>query len=90
MMVGDIMNKTISFGFTTNTANQIGYLNFSSSSSRFSGFFSYTQAIQDKLFTLPERSKPNAATLAAIDESKHLSKLITHKDIDGLMHDLES
>lgn len=84
------MNKTISFGVTTNTANQIGYLNLSCSSSRFSGFFSYTQEMQEKLFSLPDRSKSNAATLAAIEESKHLSKLNTHKDINGLMHDLES
>lgn len=84
------MNKTISLGFTTNTANQIEYLDLSNSSSRFSGFFSYTQEMQEKLFTLPERSKPNVATLAAIDESKPLSKLNTHKDTDGLMHDLES
>lgn len=84
------MNKTISFSFTTSTANQIGYLNLSNSSSRFSDFFSYTQEMQEKLFNLPGRSKPNATTLSAIEESKYLGKLNTHKDIDSLMHDLES
>jgi len=87
---GDMLNKSISFGTSTNTANQIGYLDYTDTSCRFSGFFSYNQEIFLNLFTLSEQPYPHKKTLTAIEESKHPDKLPVFNTIDELLKTLEN
>ncbi|HQM17563.1 hypothetical protein [Candidatus Cloacimonas acidaminovorans] len=85
-----MLNKSISFGTTTNTANQISYLDYTNSSFRFSGFFSYNQEIFLKLFTGSKQPQPNKKTLTAIEESKHPDNLPVFNTIDELLKNLEN
>jgi hypothetical protein len=83
-------NNSSSQRMITNTANQIGYIIYTNSSDRFSGFFSYTQQIIDRLFTLPTLKGPNQLTKAAIEETKNLNTCIRFDTIDDLFNDLGS
>ncbi|MEN6445850.1 MAG: hypothetical protein ABFC98_07395 [Candidatus Cloacimonas sp.] len=85
-----MLNKSISFGIITNTANQIGYLDYTNTSCRFSGFFSYNQETLFNLLLIQEPTKPNKETLQAIEESKHPEKLPVYSNIDDFLNSLES
>jgi hypothetical protein len=83
-------NNSSSQRMITNTANQIGYLSYSNSSDRFSGYFSYTQQLIDRLFTLPMPKGPNQITKAAVEETKKLCTCSRFDTIDDLFNDLEN
>jgi hypothetical protein len=83
-------NNSSSHRLITNTANQIGYLPFSSTSDRFSGFFSYPQDLFNKLFTMPIPKSINRKTIDAIEETKGLNNCPRFETIDDLFNDLEN
>jgi hypothetical protein len=83
-------NNSSSQRMMTNTANQIGYISYSNSSDRFSGYFSYTQQLISRLFTLPPSKSPNQLTKAAIEETRRLDNCTRFDTIDDLFNDLEN
>jgi len=85
-----MINNSSSQRMITNTANQVGYLIHSNSSDRFSGYFSYTQDIINKLFILPIPKGPNRETIDAIEETKKLYTCARFEAIDDLFNDLEN
>jgi hypothetical protein len=83
-------NNSSSQRMITNTANQIGYISYSNSSDRFSEYFSYTQQLISRLFTLPDLKAPNQLTKAAIEETRKLNTCVKFETIDDLFNDLEN
>ena len=85
-----LMNKNISNVLIQNTANQIAYKDYSNSSNNYSGFFSYSQEMFLRLFPVLQQKRLNKKTLLAIEESKHLEKMVVYTNIDDLFKDLEN
>jgi|LSQX01.2.fsa_nt_gb hypothetical protein len=83
-------NNSSSQRMISNTAKQIGYINYSNSSDRFSGFFTYKQDFISRLFTLPALKRPNQITKAAIEETRELDKCTRFDTINDLFNDLEN
>lgn len=87
---GEMSNNSSSYRMIANTANQIGYISYTNTSDRFSGYFSYAKYLSDRLFILTIPEEPNQITKAAIEETKNLITCKRFDTIEDLFDDLEN